>query len=64
MSIWNRLYNFIFMVHPIKKRGCKNLGIVTDWYGRDLIVKYDWSKPIVYRSEEFSLWEIEDDNDR
>lgn len=54
MKISNIFYNWFFRVKRLRRKGCKNCGIITD-KGKKIIVKFDWGKPFIYVSELYEL---------
>lgn len=52
MTIWNKIYNWIFRIKHCYWRGCRNVAIVKQINGRTYFRKYDWSKLFTFVSKE------------
>lgn len=50
MTLRNRIYNWWYGIKRYRGKGCRNCGL-----RGDCIVKYDWSRPIVYQSRRYDI---------
>lgn len=58
MTLKNKFYNWRHKVKRLRRKGCKNVGVVDELYSIPFITKYDWSKPLVYHSKLYELTDI------